>query len=204
MNLTSKPCSTSSRPAVYRTACEKACAPSPLSATLANSAHASPFFATLTDNSQVAENTATLSPFPAALSHTVNHKSFVCQSLQKTPGGGAHPSHLPVFLFPALSQRSNVQTLKPSNNPHTRSAMAPSILWKKNSPPSRIKTTTALEASSSGPGGWPCPVSAQRNPSITPAMGFSPYSHRHRCGTSELGYATGEANIQNCMRNGTT
>src|SRR5271155_5004442 len=102
MNLTSKPCSTSSRPAVHRTAGEK---PSPLSllpAPLANSAPASPFFAPLTDISQVAENTAALSPFPAALSDTVTHKSFVCQSLQKTPGGGggAPPPPPPLFSFP--------------------------------------------------------------------------------------------------------
>ena len=33
-------------------------------------------------------------------------------------------------------------------------------------------------------------------------MGFNPYNHRHFAGTSELGYATGEANIQNCTTNG--
>jgi len=55
---------------------------------------------------------------------------------------------------------------------------------------------TVVNASNSGPGACPWPVSAQRNPSITPAMGFNPYSQRHRCGTSDDGYATGEANIQ--------
>jgi hypothetical protein len=39
---------------------------------------------------------------------------------------------------------------------------------------------------------------------MTPAMGLRPYSQRHRSGTRLLGYATGEANIQNCTRKGTT
>jgi len=34
-------------------------------------------------------------------------------------------------------------------------------------------------------------------------IGFNPYNHRHRAGTNELGYATGEASIQNCTTNGT-
>src|SRR5271168_3821153 len=118
MNLTSKPCSTSSRPAVYRTACEKACALSPLSATLANSAPASPFFATLTDNSQVAENTATLSPFPAHLSATVNNKSFVCLSFKKQGGCPPFaPARFPVpRSFPTF-KRSNFQTFQQSSHP---------------------------------------------------------------------------------------
>src|SRR5271156_6685005 len=137
MNLTSKPCSTSSRPAVYRTACEKACAPSPLSATLANSAPASPFFATLTDNSQVAENTATLSPFPAALSDTVNHKSFVCQSLQKTPRGGYPPFAPARFPVPR-----SFPTFKLSNLP---TILTPDPQWplpssgKRTAPPAELK-----------------------------------------------------------------
>src|SRR5271155_4875198 len=139
MNLTSKPCSTSSRPAVHRTACEKACALSPLSATLANSAPASPFFATLTDNSQVAENTATLSPFPAALSHTVNHKSFVCQSLQKTPGGVPALRTCPFSCSPLFP---NVQTFKLSNLP---TILSPDPQWplpssgKRTAPPAESK-----------------------------------------------------------------
>src|SRR5713226_7743388 len=92
----------------------------------------------------------------------------------------------------------------PCGKPYTRSATVPSILWKKNSPPISTTATPAADASSSGPGACPCPVSAHRNPSITPAMGFRPYSQRHRSGTSELGYATGDANIQNCTANGTT
>src|SRR5690349_1717392 len=115
----------------------------------------------------------------------------------------------PLSLFPATLTKYRGGSTRfvlsdPSNLPHTRSAIAPSILWKKKSPPTSASTTAAVDASSNGPGLCPCPVSAHRNPSITPAMGFSPYSHRHFCGTSEDGYATGEANIQNCTRNGTT
>src|SRR5438874_870707 len=87
---------------------------------------------------------------------------------------------------------------------HTRSATVPSILWKNINPPTRITTTATADASIIWSGGCPCPVSAHRNPSITPAIGFSPYSHRHLAGTRLLGYATGEASIQNCTRNGST
>ena len=75
---------------------------------------------------------------------------------------------------------------------------------KKNSPPTTTTATIALEASSSRLGAWPRPVIAHRKPSITPAIGFSPYSQRHFSGTSVLGYATGDANIQNYMRKGVT
>src|SRR5262249_40196592 len=78
------------------------------------------------------------------------------------------------------------------------------ILWKKISPPSKMTSTAALDASKLIAGACPWPVSAHRNPSITPAIGFNPYNHRQRAGTSELGYATGEANIQNCSKNGVT
>ena len=70
-----------------------------------------------------------------------------------------------------------------------------SIRWKKKSPPSNTTPTPTADAAMATPGGCPCPVSAQRNPSMTPAIGFSPYSQRHRAGTSELGYATGDASI---------
>src|SRR6266849_4924598 len=75
---------------------------------------------------------------------------------------------------------------------------------KKISPPSSTATTAAADTTITEPGGCPCPVSAHRNPSITPAMGFKPYSQRHFSGTSELGYATGDASIQNCTTNGIT
>src|ERR1700675_4900155 len=86
----------------------------------------------------------------------------------------------------------------------TRSAMFVSMRWKKNSPPSNTTPTPTADAAIAIPGGCPCPVSAHRNPSITPAIGFNPYSQRHRAGTSELGYATGDASIQNCTTNGIT
>src|SRR6266404_1106630 len=82
--------------------------------------------------------------------------------------------------------------------------MFDSILWKKQSPPIRTTPTPTADAAMAMPGGCPCPVSAQRNPSMTPAIGFSPYSQRQRAGTSELGYATGDASIQNCTTNGIT
>src|SRR5713101_324760 len=88
--------------------------------------------------------------------------------------------------------------------PQTRSATVPSIRLKKKSPPRRTITTATEEMSRMSPGGWPRPVMAHRKPSITPAIGFNPYSHRHLSGTSELGYATGDANIQNWTANGTT
>src|SRR5713101_1664626 len=91
-----------------------------------------------------------------------------------------------------------------SVRPQTRSATVPSIRLKKKSPPRRTITTATEETSRMSPGGWPRPVMAHRKPSITPAIGFNPYSHRHFSGTSVLGYATGDANIQNCTRNGIT
>src|ERR1041384_548347 len=87
---------------------------------------------------------------------------------------------------------------------YTRSATVPSIRWKNISPPTRIASTATDEASISSFGGCPCPVSAHRKPSITPAIGFSPYSQRHLSGTRLLGYATGDASIQNCTTNGNT
>src|SRR5580704_11434524 len=137
------------------------------------------------------------------LLHSAIRQLFSPQSLPnsfaKTPGVGVPGTRSACFLFHFL-----VTSLLPYFLPHTRSAIAPSIRWKKNNPPTNTTTTAAVDASNNGPGGCPCPVSAHRNPSITPAMGFNPYSHRHRCDTSEEGYATGEANIQNWIRNGTT
>src|SRR5206468_10937902 len=87
---------------------------------------------------------------------------------------------------------------------HTRSATEVSMRLKKNNPPRTTNATAKAEASSSRLGACPRPVIAQRKPSITPAMGLSPYSHRHRTGTSDEGYATGDANIQNWIINGIT
>lgn len=74
------------------------------------------------------------------------------------------------LLVPALP-RFFVTSLFP---PQTRSAMLPSMRWKKKRPPTRTSATAAVEANRSGPGGWPWPVSAQRKPSMTPAMGLRP------------------------------
>src|SRR6202521_1784945 len=82
--------------------------------------------------------------------------------------------------------------------------MLVSTRGKKNSPPTSPTPTPTADAAIATPGGCPCPVSAHRNPSITPAMGFSPYSQRQRAGTNELGYATGDASIQNCTTKGIT
>src|SRR6266478_10217818 len=87
---------------------------------------------------------------------------------------------------------------------HTRSATVPSILWKNIIPPTSSTTTASADAANNAPGACPWPVNAQRKPSITPAIGFSPYSHCHLPGTRLLGYATGDASIQNCTRNGIT
>src|SRR5437016_11116715 len=86
----------------------------------------------------------------------------------------------------------------------TRSATEVSMRLKKVSPPRTTNATAEAEASSSRLGACPRPVMAKRKPSITPAIGLSPYSQRQRIGTSEEGYATGEANIQNWIRNGIT
>src|ERR1700719_920649 len=64
--------------------------------------------------------------------------------------------------------------LRRSHVLQTRSAMFDSILWKKKSPPIRTTPTPMADAAMAMPGGCPCPVSAQRNPSMTPAMGFNP------------------------------
>src|SRR5439155_11195517 len=63
---------------------------------------------------------------------------------------------------------------------------------------------TNTDVASIGPGPFPVPRSAQRNPSTTPAIGFNPYSTRHDSGTRLLGYAIGVANSHICVRNGRT
>src|ERR1700693_431375 len=86
----------------------------------------------------------------------------------------------------------------------TRSAIFVPMRWKRKSPAISTTATPTADAAIAAPGGCPCPVNAQRNPSMTPAIGFRPYSQRHFAGTSELGYATGDASIQNCTTNGIT
>src|SRR6266851_2079014 len=130
-----------------------------------------------------------LSPetLPAStLSHSCRNKSFIYILIQKVPGGRVLPS-IPILELA-----------------HTRSATVPSILWKNIIPPTSSTTTATADAASNAPGACPWPVNAQRNPSITPAIGFNPYNQRHLAGTRLLGYATGDASIQNCTRNGIT
>src|SRR6266481_2445514 len=71
--------------------------------------------------------------------------------------------------------------------PQTRSATAVSMRLKKNNPPSTTSATAALDTRSSSPGACPRPVIAHLKPSITPAIGFSPYSHRQRGGMTVEG-----------------
>src|SRR5271170_2841672 len=66
------------------------CAPSAV-----NCPSLTPFPATLTRSSQIAENTATLSPAFATLTDCVKHKSFVCHSYKKHPGWGYPPPPAP-------------------------------------------------------------------------------------------------------------
>ena len=60
----------------------------------------SPLFATLTSHTQLVENKATLSPFPATLRSRVKHKSFVCHSYEKHRGVGES-----VLFFARHAQR---------------------------------------------------------------------------------------------------
>ena len=77
-----------------------------------------------------------------------------------------------------------------------------SIRWKKITPAeSSTRTPAVLMVSCDGEGAA-VSSQAQRKPSITPAIGLSPYSQRQRSGINSTEYATGEANIQMCSRNG--
>jgi hypothetical protein len=63
----------------------------------------SPFPAALTSPLQTAENPATLSCAFATLTGHASHKSFVCHSCRKTPGGGV-PLRARIFLsYPKAS-----------------------------------------------------------------------------------------------------
>src|SRR5579859_5471524 len=61
-----------------------------------------PLFATLTSCVQAAENTATLSPFPATLTSNLKHKSFVCHSYRKQGGWGV-PAAIALQIWPSVS-----------------------------------------------------------------------------------------------------
>src|SRR5229473_8487711 len=90
-------------------------------------------------------------------------------------------------LFIATAGVPPPQKNPKGNPPQTRSATAVSMRLKNSSPPTTTSATAALEASSSRLGACPRPVIAHRKPSITPAIGFSPYSHRQRGGMTVEG-----------------
>src|SRR6266446_2626062 len=90
-------------------------------------------------------------------------------------------------LFIATAGVPPPQKNPKGNPPQTRSATAVSMRLKKNNPPSTTSATAALDTRSSSPGACPRPVIAHRKPSITPAIGFSPYSHRQRGGMTVEG-----------------
>src|SRR5687768_12184967 len=75
---------------------------------------------------------------------------------------------------------------------------------KKNAPPTSSASAAKADTAIIGPGRVSVPRSAHRNPSTTPTIGFSAYTVRHCSGRRLLGYAIGVANIQSCVRNGTT
>src|SRR5438445_12239978 len=83
----------------------------------------------------------------------------------------------------------------------TTSTNVRSMCLKKTSPPiSKNATTTALTAMT--PNSGPClPSSAQRNPSMTPAIGFRLYKHFQFSGTRLTVYASREASIQQGVNN---
>ena len=92
---------------------------------------------------------------------------------------------IPFPATPLFSQPSELPGVSPlprakydegpaSTRPQTLSAIFVSMRWKKNSPPISTSATPTADAAIAAPGGCPWPVSAHRNPSITPAIGFSP------------------------------
>ena len=71
-----------------------------------------PFVATLAAASQLAENSATLSPFAATLTRRVKPNPFVCHSYKKHPGVGV-PRHIfPLSCSSILSVISALSALK--------------------------------------------------------------------------------------------
>jgi len=83
-----------------------------------NSPSLSCFLATLADDSQLTENSPTLSPVPATLTGRVKHNPFVCHSYRKHPG-----SHL-------SSQRSFRPGFSRPNFLRTRHSLLSSISSK--------------------------------------------------------------------------
>jgi hypothetical protein len=69
-------------------------------------------FATLTDDPHRAENKATLSPLPAALTRRAGLKSLVCHSYEKTAGRGTSRRHSPLPLH--LQPQESTSTPLPS------------------------------------------------------------------------------------------
>src|SRR5690348_1024211 len=74
------------------------------------SSPATPFPATLSGKSQLIENPAALSPFPATLTRHLRHNPFVCRSYKKHPGGGR--TFQPANSFRNLTTRHSPITTK--------------------------------------------------------------------------------------------
>src|SRR5262249_20068171 len=67
------------------------------------------------------------------------------------------------------------------------SARVSSVFWKYANPPARSATTTMALVATTPKSGRSVPISAQRNPSITPAIGLRLYRSRQRSGTRLTG-----------------
>jgi len=116
-------------------------------------------------------------PAPAARRHSSFslQENWLLSSLFATLTKSSILRSLQLLCLPLLRKLPGCASSLPILElPHTRSATVPSIRWKKNNPPATTTTTIPVDASSNNPGAFPCPVIAHRNPSITPAIGFSP------------------------------
>jgi hypothetical protein len=100
------------------------------------------FPATLTDTSQLAENPATLSPAFATLTRRVKHKSCVCHSYRKHPGGrGANAQFLQGDSRPSMevcrsmpsytASRGNLSSLSSvTQHRHSLEKCTCTLYWK--------------------------------------------------------------------------
>src|SRR5581483_6186740 len=76
-------------------------------------------------------------------------------------------------------------------SPYTTSTNVRSIRLNTYSPLASSNATIASDTSSTGPSTLPLPNNTQRNPSTTPAIGFSAYTTFHGAGIILCGYTTG-------------
>jgi hypothetical protein len=100
-----------------------------------------PFLATLTDSPQLAENSPTLSPFPATLTQHVNHNPFVCHSYRKHPGVGGYP--LSAKFLPHFSPARNsikISTYKTDTKQTTLSSLESMLTKNREGGPDEIAT----------------------------------------------------------------